>query len=66
MRVFVSVCGWLVAPWLMVLLWFIGGPELRKNVGDGFLVIVKIAAVVAAVILLMGILGGILEGLATN
>lgn len=50
----------------MVLLWFIGGPELRKNVGDGFLVIVKIAAVVAAVILLMGILGGILEGLATN
>ncbi len=61
MRVFVSVCGWLVAPWLMVLLWFIGGPELRKNVGDGFLVIVKIVAVVVAAIILLGILGSFLE-----
>lgn len=40
MRVLVSLCGWLAAPWLMVLLWFIGGPELRKNVGDGFRVVV--------------------------
>ncbi len=48
-RVFASVCGWIVAPWFMILLWFIGGPELRKNVADGFRVVVGLLALLFVV-----------------
>ena len=59
MLVVVSVIGWFVAPWLMVLLWFLGGPVLKANVAAGFLFLVKLFVVLVALALVLALFQGL-------
>ncbi len=59
MRTLASVIGWIAAPWLMVLLWFIGGPVIRESVADGFRIVVMFFVVVFVVAFFGIVLSGV-------